>query len=307
MQASHSTSYKDEGDEECNDTEFAMKFCLLTDQNTTMHQSNMDSSYIYLTNAAKSMGINVDTEKEKYIDSKSFRSQYPVNEFTTGEFGLVAAFPHIFMFGKAYKKHVSNLKQKDCIHLLMQFCSAAAQCRTLLFYLFDIQRRHSNIKGMSARRHANPEAFDELAQEISSPSFHMKVQNAVADPGCKDAKYVLRKLIPVLTTAGKHTSYGALERNSALGENYALIRRFGPELTFLTVAIDDVSCPHVFRLSFNQPNNFQFPSKASKNFLDCMKFGKTYVEGDVKVPTNWSSIATAVTANPVASAFMYKR
>jgi len=52
-----------------------------------------------------------------------------------------------------------------------------------------------------------------------SKEFQVKIQNAVAHPESKDAKYVLSKLLPVLTTAGKHTSFGALERNASIGGN----------------------------------------------------------------------------------------
>ena len=150
------------------------------------------------------------------------------------------------MFGKAYKKNVSNLKKNDCAHLLMQFSAVPATCQLLIFYLFDIQRRHDNIRGMSARRKGDPKAFDELSKEFTSTDFQVKVQNAVAHPDSKDAKYVIKKLLPVLTTAGKNTSFGALERNASLGETYAMIRRFGPQFEFLTIATDDVSNPQVF-------------------------------------------------------------
>jgi len=93
--------------------------------------------------------VNAEKDKEEYDKAKSFRSQSPINEFTEGEHGLVAAFPHVFMLGKAYKKNVSNLTTKDCTHLLMQVSAVPASCQMLIFYLFDIKRRHDNICGMS--------------------------------------------------------------------------------------------------------------------------------------------------------------
>ena len=306
MQASHEPDNRDDTNLDVG-TEFALKHCLLTNSNKTAHNSSTDSTQAYLLNAAKAIGANVDIDKEEYDKAKSFRSQYPINEFTDGEHGLVAAFPHIFMFGKAYKKDVSNLSRKDCIHLLMQFSSVPASCQMLIFYLFDIQRRHDNIRGVSARRKSDPKAFDKLSKEFTSAEFQVKVQNAVAHPSSKDAKYVLKKLLPVLTTAGKNTCFGALERNSSLGETYALIRRFGPQFLFLTIAIDDVNNPQVFRLTFNQRDNVNFPSVASGDFLSALEHDKPFAIGNVKIPTNWSALATAVTNNPVASAFIYKR
>ncbi len=76
--------------------------------------------------------------------------------------------------------------------------------------------------------------------------FQEKLRNAVIQPESKDAKYVVNKNLPVLTTAGKHTSFGTLERNSSLGEMYAMVHRFSPEFDFLTIAFDDVNSPQVF-------------------------------------------------------------
>ena len=308
MQVSHESNETVDNDKSDDKTNtFALKHCYLTNTNKMSHNSSTDSSHKYLLNAAKAIGVNVDTDKKEYDKAKSFRSQYPINEFTDGEHGLVAAFPHIFMFGKAYKKDVSNLTRKDCVHLLMQFSAVAATCQMVIFYLFDIQRRHDNIRGMSTRRKGDPTAFDKLSKEFTSTDFQVKMQNAVAHPDGKDVKYVIKKLLPVLTTAGKNTSFWALERNAALGETYAMIRHFGPQFEFLTIAIDDVSNPQVFRLTFSQPDNVNFPSVAPEDFLSAMQHGTSFTSGNVRIPTSWSALATAVTNNPVASSFIYKR
>jgi len=86
-----------------------------------------------------------------------------------------------------------------------------------------------------------------------------------------------------------------------------MIHRFGPQFVFLTIAIDDVNNPHVFCLTFNQPDKVNFPSTVSDDFLSAMKNGTPFASGTVKIPTNWSTLAAAVTNNPVASVFIYKR
>ena len=189
----------------------------------------------------------------------------------------------------------------------MQFSAVAATCQMILFYLYDIQRRHGNIRGMSTRRKADPKAFNEFSMEFTSDKFQAMVQNAVAYPDSKDAQYVVKKLLPVLTTAGKNTVFGPLERNASLGETYALIRRFGPQFTFLTIAIDDVTNPSIFRLTFSQPDNVNFPSIAPEAFLTAMQNSTQFVSGIGTLSTNWSALTKAVTNNPVASAFFYKR
>ena len=60
---------------------------------------------------------------------------------------------------------------------------------------------------------ADPTKFDKFAEEIMPNDFQENLRNAVAHPESKDAKYVLNKLLPVLTSAGKHTSFGTLEKN----------------------------------------------------------------------------------------------
>jgi hypothetical protein len=110
-----------------------------------------------------------------------------------------------------------------------------------------------------------------------------------------------------LSASGKHTSFGALERNSSLGQIYAMIHRFGLEIELLTVAFDDVNSPQVLRLTFSQPDNIKFPNTASTDFLSSMEDGIPFTSGEVKIPTNWSALATAVTNTLVASAFMDKR
>ncbi len=69
----------------------------------------------------------------------------------------------------------------------------------------------------------------------------------------------------MLTTAGKQTSCGTLERNSSLGETYAMINRFGPEFQFLTIAFDDMNSPQVFHLTVSQPDSSTLPCIADKN------------------------------------------
>jgi len=83
-----------------------------------------------------------------------------------------------------------------------------------------------------------------------------------------------------------------------------MIRQFGPQFAFLTIAIDDVNNPHVFHLTFNQPDNVNFPSTASDIFLSAMENSTPFASGTIKIPTNWSTLAAAVKNNPVASAFI---
>ena len=112
----------------------------------------------------------------------------------------------------------------------MQFSAVPATCQMLIFYLFDILRRHGNIRGMCTHCKADPTKFDTFSKEIMPNDFQEKLRNAVAHPDSKDAKHFFNNLLPLLTTARKHTSFGTLERNSSLEEMYAMFCRFVPQL-----------------------------------------------------------------------------
>ena len=309
MQAS---TYNEEGNDSLdgnddNSKEFSLNHIYLTSRTRTTHNTSSDTQHDFVVNAANTLNVNVTDEKEQYNLRKSYRSEMPIDEFGRGDYALVGAFPHIFMLGCAYPKQVNNLSQKDCIHLLLQFSAVPSSCSMLIFYLFDIRRRHSNIRGMATKRNADPKAFENWSKEIMSASFQTKIQNAVADPDSKDAKYVVQKLYPMLKTTGKRTPLGPMEMASSTGENYALMRRFGPGSHFITINPDDVNDPLVFRLTFTQNNNNnEFPCVMPSNVLTAIQNGKPFAMGNVAIPTNWSALARKTTANPVAAAVVYK-
>jgi len=284
-----------------------LQYSYLATKKSTPNKSKEDSTNAYLRSAAKTIGVNISEEEAKYNASKSYRSEVPVNEFEKGEFGLVAGFPHVCLLGTAYNKKSCNLSESDCLHLLMQYTNIPATCKLLIFYLFDIKRRHQNICGMSAKVKGDSVAFNKFVSEFSSSNFQDRLRRGVKNPSGNDAKYVLSKLMPVLVTAGKHTTLGSLERNSSVGEMLAMIRRRGSSFCFLTCTVDDVHNPNVLRLSSKHYNNTDYPSLCPTDFLDALKTGKDYESTTIDIPTTWTAMKEQVNGNPVASAFMYKR
>ena len=71
---------------------------------------------------------------------------------------------------------------------------------------------------MAAKIRGDPQKFDEFATKIMTPSFQAQSKRAVEKPNSKEARKVLNTLTPVLTSGGKKTVCGALERQSAAGE-----------------------------------------------------------------------------------------
>jgi hypothetical protein len=76
MQINHALS--ENNDEVNNDatTNFALKHCYLANSTkTTPYNTRTDTTYTYFVNPAKTIGLNVDADKEEYDKAKSFQSQ----------------------------------------------------------------------------------------------------------------------------------------------------------------------------------------------------------------------------------------
>ena len=97
------------------------------------------------------------------------------------------------------------------------------------------------ITGMHAKASSDPKEFDIFANEFASEEFHAKLKAATRNPEGSDAKYVLNKVTPLMSFAGRKSAFGALERNQSAGEILALGRRFGNAPAFLTFGTDIVS------------------------------------------------------------------
>lgn len=110
------------------------------------------------------------------------------------------------------------MRQNDFIPHLVQFSAVHATFQMVTFYLFDILRRHTNVHVMSTHHKADPTKLDKITEEIMLNVFQEKLRHTVVNPESKDATCVINTLPPVLTTVGKHTSFGTLERDSSLGE-----------------------------------------------------------------------------------------
>ena len=124
---------------------------------------------------------NPSEAQEEYDVSKSRRFDEPVNEFVDGEYGMVAAFPNVFLFGKAYLTSTTLTEKQRC-HLLMQFTNAAASNQHFLFSEFDKLQRHSTVRGMHGKVKADPKEFEDFTKKFMKKEFQDKLKRAVANP-----------------------------------------------------------------------------------------------------------------------------
>jgi hypothetical protein len=278
-----------------------------TSSNKTEHGVGTDSTFAVLDRVARSLNLDVDEEKKEYkCSAKSRREIDPVNEFDRKCEGLLLAFPDVFFLGRGYSNPNASLTLRQRSHLLHQFTTSAGCCRPLLFYLFDQLQRHSTISAMHYKVMSDRKGFSEFTKEFLSVEFQVRLRNAVREPHSKEGKFVLQKIMPVLTSAGSKTVFGAVERYESKRQILALARRFGPAPAFLTFAVDDVNHPTALRLAMRSSSNSDFPCAVSAEAHEALKMGFKFDEGDIAIPASWSERAKVLIKNPVGAALVYR-
>ena len=212
------------------------------------------------------------------------------------------------MFGYAYHNSGPTLNKYEIEHLLLQFTTSAASNRPLLFQLFESDRRHGVISRMHAKAISDPREFEKFADEFSTEEFHAKVKAAVKNPDGPDAKYILNKLTPLLTSGGKKSAYGAMDKNRSAGEILAMGRRFGSAPSFNTFGIDDINHPNSIRFALPSSSNHDFPAVVSSASQVEMKKGITLMDednGSSKMPFGYTERMKLLSNNPVGAAEAY--
>jgi hypothetical protein len=232
---------------------------------------------------------------------KSYREDEPVSSFDDLDELLTGAFPHVFMFGRAYNNR--SLYTSDFRHLLLQYTTIAAKDRQLLFFLFDYHILSSFTGNFNTRINNNRAAFETFAAYITSERFREMVAEALKDKDSPLAEEIYDKIYPALAMGCKNQPLGSLLDNSCLSRALAMCHRFGPASVFLTVTPDDISNPTSFRLCFRSCANCGFPSTTKPNFLTDMQQSAEYIdEVNVKLPTTYTDRHFAACSNPVAVA-----
>jgi len=296
------------------DVDFPMRCVNFTASDKTAHSNRADHDHKFLVEAAATLKVGVKDERAQYEhdaakkrQTKSFRDKNPLNEFLTGDEGLVKAHVDVFMLGTAYdQEHKSpRLTPKQRQHLFMQYTTAAASSTGLIFHLFDQMQRHDTIRAVHAKT-LDSRKFQDFVKEVTSDVFQGRLKKAVANPDSPDGKYVMKKLVPMLASAGRSATFGALERDRSKGEILALGRRFGCAPSFLTFAIDDVNSVSSIRLTTPSLDNTDFPSQVSGEIHEALRndFG---VEGHIPIPKTYYERYARLTKNPVGAALVYKK
>ena len=260
----------------------------------------------FLENAAETLGV----DETEFAANLSRREGLPLNEYDNGDVLIAKANPDVCIFGTAYHNRRPHLDKYQTEHIIMQYTTSAACNRQLLCQLFESNRRHGVIKGMHTKASSDSGKFGEFANEFGSVEFQNKLKAAVKNPDGSDAKYVLNKVTPLLTFAGRKSAFGAFERNQSAGEILALGRHFGCAPSFLTFGIDDINNPTAVRLALRSLNNTQFPAVVSNSSNVEMDRGiplEDKSEGVIHIPHGYTERLKLMNSNPVGAAFAYKQ
>ena len=288
------------------DDDPALQFSLLTSKQKTS-ASKSEATVTVLEAAADALDIDVSDELKEF---ESRREADPVSSLgyrARSDFALAAAFPDVFLFGKAYGREKGTLNSSQREHLLLQFTNVPASCRELIFYLFDQLQIMQNILGVHMKQKSDPRAFREFVEMILSREFKEDLKFSVKEPESKTAEKVLKKIMPVLTMSGSRTLFGAVERNVALAKLMGMGKWYGPACNFLTMAPDDVNNPTSLRASYRSCSNVNFPAVVSDDFFTALeKDSELLGEGDIAIPCAYSDRAKAACNNPVAVVVEYR-
>jgi hypothetical protein len=250
----------------------------------------------------------------------SRRDEEPLNEYTSSDFNLCCAFPHVFIKGNGYNHCIGNLGTKRMKHLLYQFTNIPAQDRDLLGYLHDIKQRHESVAGICNSLKKRRSAIKEFQQLRQDPDFKKELYECIKDPESKNATLVLARLMKVLNFAGRKTAYGAVEKSVSITKLMEMGRRFGSPSIFVTISPDDLNNPFAYRLTFRSIDNKMFPAHLSGEttnndpnfdaeaaFLTDLEKHTTFEGIGVVKPCSLKDRSVAAINNPVAYMTEYKR
>lgn len=281
-------------------------------QNEKIFRNNVTTTYSIVVDRDESEGVSsVDVAKacfkrigEHLSTSTSSREENPINEYENSQQDLICAFPHIFLLGNAYGPQKGGLTTKQTYHLLLQHTQYAAKDPSLLAYLFDQRRRHGVNTSISAHMKGTGTKVTKANAFINNPTFPAKLQAAINDPNCAEAKEILKTIVPFLSIPTKKVPFGSLDYGSHMAQVIAQARRYNNAAAFITWNFDDVNNPNVIRLCVGQVDNSNFPSEADNTFFTALS-EKCTKQTYANIDMSWNARARRTAENPVASAHEY--
>ena len=173
----------------------------------------------------------------------------PLNEYTNNPELLHLGFPLLFPLGITWRQiRSTGLMQKSTIRRLL--CSADgrfARSKTFIFLLVNQNMRHDNNLSVALRINASTELSRKFVDFINSEEFDRLCTLAAANPKGKEARVLLAKVRPFVSTSGKTTKWSALERAAVKGKLFSMAQVFNPSALFLSFSPKALDCELVVR------------------------------------------------------------
>jgi hypothetical protein len=158
-------------------------------------------------------------------------------------------FPFLFPFREGMP-FTGSIPKRYIRHLLMQRNGAFAAEATFVFTAVNQLMRHAGIRAVSAKVNSSPSTITDFGILGKDEVFKKKVDKAIINPNCKEAKEVLRIVDRLIRTTGKIVPFPPMERADATTSLYAMTQFYGPPTVFLTFSMDDAHTCLTLRLCY---------------------------------------------------------
>lgn len=188
------------------------------------------------------------------------REETLISDFTNDDTSFGTAFPHVFMFGKAYYRAPGRLSHQQRHHLLHQFTLIPGQDRRLLGFLFDVMQRCKVMDGVKSYVEGNSHAVNTMRKLVNNEKERAELKEALDKPKSDKSTQVLHKYLKVLRFSGKNVQYGAVEGSNLKHRAIGLVKRYSAPTCFLTISPTNLDNPRSLRLSFRTMDNKSFPA-----------------------------------------------
>ena len=135
------------------------------------------------------------------------RESLPMNEFTSNDKLHYLAFPTLFFLGEGFGPKPGGLQSKDLhIHQLKQFTANFATNKQWLFTELSQKQRFNSISAVSMKVKHSTDAFEAFGELANSPAFLEKLVRANENPTSAEAREVIAKFMPLITSYGTHVA-----------------------------------------------------------------------------------------------------
>ena len=119
----------------------------------------------------------------------------------------------------------------------MQFSQIQSSDKLFLAYIFDLCKRHESENGISIHVKNKPGTIKKFGELMKNNKFEKELEIAKADPESKEAKEVLKQILPILEFAGKKSSFGAFEKRKAVQKIYHISRQYGSQYMYFLLCL----------------------------------------------------------------------